>query len=321
MNYLDIVPARAVGRKWPKLIKLFESGLYTMEEKFDGWRFLMHFGKCLDRTYMTGRRTSKRTGRLSEKGLNAPMLTPHIQPDGYTVLDGEVLPPIGASFRDIAGIMNSDIETAAANIATLGPPRYVPFDILFWDGKDVRNLPHDERRDLLLNVEIECFVRDGLIQCANSYPANPDSYREWCDAGKEGAILKLASAPYGAPNVWFKVKRFSNIDVVVMGYTDARYGKTGKYDGLIGAVKIGVWKDNVLVQVGQVSGMDDEMRHHFTENQEQLLGTVVEVRAQWFGENKLIHPRYKRMRSDKPSNECTWDSMMEALESNDNTGE
>src|SRR5690606_1264587 len=120
---------------------------WIAEEKYDGWRFLMHVSGRLDRAYMTGRRVSRVTGELSEKGLCIPALWPKNHPSGYTVIDGEILVPGG--LREIGGIMNTSPENAAKKIAEIGMPTYRVFDILWHDGTDLRHYWLKDRQAIL----------------------------------------------------------------------------------------------------------------------------------------------------------------------------
>lgn len=310
MNPLPIELAGCKAKPWDKIEPLFDDDDYVAERKMNGWRFAHHFGQDLDRSYFTGRRVSKKTGEFSEKGELVPMLwaDPGLK---YTVLDGEIMPPEGANFRDIAGIMNAEPDVSAANVRRLGPPEYHVFDCLFYDGEDVRTKPQWHRRSLA-NRTVEMI--DNYL-CKMVIEETSDQlgfFEREVAGGGEGIVLKFAHAPYGEG--WIKVKRLHTLDVVIMGFTEARFGKTGKYDGLIGAIEVGVLRDGKLVQVGQVSGMNDQDRRWFTTNRNELKGRVIAIKAQEWAKNKLMHPRYKMMRDDIGPDQCTWDKLMRDLE-------
>ena len=313
MSYLELDPARAKTRD-PE--EFWDHPEWMLEPKLDGWRWISHFGGDLDRTYLTGRRTSKETGTLSEKGLLVPQL--HVTPSsslGYTVLDGEVMPPGGSGFHDLAGIMNADYDTVQKTISRVGPPSYHVFDVLFADGIDVRDLAMIERRRVLERVMLD--VRNPLYRLIDQLPPSRYTYESIVDAGGEGVILKNICAAYGDKSGWVKVKRYSTLDVIVTGFTDARFGRTGKYTGQIGAAQVAV-RDALgdLVEVGQVSGMTDELRLDMTKNPESWIGRVIEVAAQEFAKNRLRHPRFKRARPDADPQDATWEKMMSDLGQN-----
>lgn len=59
--------------------------------------------------------------------------------------------------------------------------------------------------------------------------------------------------------------------------------------------------------VGECSGFDEMTREFFTDNQKDLLGTVIEVGAnEIMKTGKLRHPRYIRQRHDKDASQCIW---------------
>jgi bifunctional non-homologous end joining protein LigD len=263
---------------------------------------------------MTGRRISKKTGELSEKGYLVECLWPKLK-IGYTVIDGEVMPPLGATFHDIAGIMNADPDVSLANQRRLGPPRYHAFDVLYLDGEDVRKKPQHERSELAGQFvdSMQGEPNGELFEPVEGhYEDKLGFFKKEVAEGREGVVLKFRYAPYGEG--WLKVKRLHELDTVIMGFTDAREGKTGKFKGLIGAVVVGVKKDGQLIRVGQVSGMNDAMRVDFTNRKEYYLGRVMTVEAQEWAKDALAHPRFNRMREDIGPESCTWDKMWADLE-------
>ncbi len=309
MKHLELEPARAKAKKPDEL---WDDSSWIAEEKLDGWRFLMHFGGGLDRVYMTGRRTSSQTGLLSEKGLCAPCLWPYSDAAelGYTVLDGEVMPPVGAGFRDIAGIMNVSPEKAAERIAEIGNPRYFAFDILYHDGQDVREKFFIERRQHL--IEALLVSQNPLVEQVICHTDKLATYDRIVDGGGEGVILKDLMSPYGEG--WVKVKRYSTLDVVVTGFTQAKMGRTGKFLGQVGAALVSVYSSNgTLLEVGRVSGMTDDVRFHMTQNPGEWIGKVIEVAAQEFAKDRLRHPRFKRARPEADPRHATFQKMMADL--------
>lgn len=307
--YREIEPAKAKAKAPAKLAQLWTAPNIILQEKYDGWRFLIHFGKGLDRTYMSGRRISSKTGKFSEKGLCAPNLhaPAWMQKMGYTVIDGEVLPPVGRQFRDISGIMNVEPSDAAERIAEIGPPRYVAFDLLFFNGADLRGMPQAYRTGKLEELFDPALSLRGRHswELAQIFTDNLEArYDKFVDDGGEGVILKDADALYGKG--WVKVKRCSTLDVICTGFTKAKHGITGKYDDLIGAIEVSAYRDDgSLVEVGQVSGFTDAMRIAVTKNKNKYLGQVMEIKAQEMAKDRLRHPRYKRWRPEANPKDAT----------------
>ena len=63
-----------------------------------------------------------------------------------------------------------------------------------------------------------------------------------------------------------------------------------------------------IMEVCECSGFDDGIRQHFTDHQEEIIGKVVEVKANEImrDSGRLRHPRYLRDRFDKTAEMCTW---------------
>ena len=64
---------------------------------------------------------------------------------------------------------------------------------------------------------------------------------------------------------------------------------------------------NVMI-VCECGGYSDEEREYFTEHQDELLGSTVEVKANGVMKDsgRLRHPRFLRMRDDKAPESCIW---------------
>jgi ATP-dependent DNA ligase len=210
--------------------------------------------------------------------------------------------------------MNVDPADAERRIKEIGEPEYHIFDVLFYEGVDLRGYPQSMRKRRAHEIAERIFKRNDRVWVVADHADDKEKmYDQWVAEGGEGGILKDQDAPYGSG--WVKVKRFATLDTIVTGYTDAEHGVTGKYVGLIGAVKVSVWKDGKLVEIGQVSGMTDADRIAFTKRKSAFLGSVMEIRAQELAKDRLRHPRFARMRPDMSKNSltCTWKKMMEDL--------
>jgi hypothetical protein len=67
-------------------------------------------------------------------------------------------------------------------------------------------------------------------------------------------------------------------------------------------------KEQLVLEVGECSGFDEEMRKYLTDHQSEVMGKVIEVKANeiFRDTGKLRHPRYLRQRLDKNNTDCTW---------------
>lgn len=63
-----------------------------------------------------------------------------------------------------------------------------------------------------------------------------------------------------------------------------------------------------VIEVGECSGFDEETREYLTEHKAEMIGNVIEVKANEIFKDtgKLRHPRFLRFRPDKSNLECTF---------------
>ena len=174
---------------------------------------------------------------------------------------------------------------------------FMPFAVPWWVGRDCR----DESLEWVKKVIT--FLN---LPFATTYKLYPhETLESLCsDAVSlsiEGWVLKESN--YIG---WWKVKKQKEIDCIVTGFKEG----AGKYLGLTGALKIGVYINNELVEIGSISGMDDKTRVEIDEKKD--IGRVLEVEFQELGnKNRLIHAHFVRWRTDKETKDCvyTWDDL------------
>ena len=180
---------------------------------------------------------------------------------------------------------------------------YVVFDMMAYDGVDIRSAKLKDRREALENA----FTKAGIfnsqaITLSPQFDNSTEAYDALVAAGHEGAIVKDPTSRYtsgGRGKGWYKMKASETADVVIMGATDGK----GKYVGQIGAVVFGQYDAaGRLVEQGQCSGMTDAKRLEFTKMNAAgtLAGTVIEIAHMGaMPTGGLRHPQFKRVRDDK----------------------
>ena len=179
--------------------------------------------------------------------------------------------------------------------------------MLYHDGEDLRELPMLARK-AMLQALVDEHILNPLITVVPHTFASRTMYETIVEDGGEGVILKDMTAPYGEG--WVKVKRFSTLDVIVTGFTDG----AGKYIDQIGAACVSVYNEaGILVEIGRVSGMTDEVRSGMSTNREKWLGKVIEIAAHAFGKERLRHPRFKRARWDADPAHATLEKIFRDL--------
>jgi ATP-dependent DNA ligase len=301
----------------------------TAERKWDGSFYIARFLPG-GRVTFTSRRVGV-SGKPVEKSANLP----HLNHLGSNVLEGtmvlgEVIPPGGFRFNQCAGVMNSTAEHAAEWQRQNGYLHYVLFDCLWYNGMDIRQMTLRERQKYLRNVrdywmeDLHVIESPGgtcvEISQVHQLWDKPKDYTEKLfhkivKAGGEGLMIKNVDQAY-AMGV-YKCKKFVDASVVITEFQEG----TGKYIGMLGALKISVYdpKTKKYVEIGKASGMDDDLRKEMWNNQKDWLGMVVDCRCQPPDDpeaydpytTRLRHPRYKRQRPDMAPTQCTVEKLVD----------
>ena len=180
-----------------KLEKLMADPMYTAEIKYDGSRYLCDHGNFISRL-----------GK--DKTANVPHLGSLKRFNG--ILDGEVYYPWGDS-NETTRIMGSHPERAVELQQENGWIRYVVFDILEVDGRDVTGLPQWRRREILEEAypSIWSPYVDISIRSDDKQKLLEYTHRE----NLEGIMLKNREALYypgkRPEGCWYKV-RIAKVD-------------------------------------------------------------------------------------------------------------
>jgi ATP-dependent DNA ligase len=299
----------------------FTDGDTYVQLKYDGSQYHLHV-KNLKPYALTSKRNSVKTGVLSEKLDHFPDLD-YMDFTNETIIVVEVVAehldiPQNERCTKVASIMNSNIENIVHNDL-----RMVAHDFLYFEGTDVRTLPYSKRYELLHT----CFpsagwygenigVRNHTVYAVENIPL--DEFYEGVDIPSvvdfqeyvnsdffkwEGLVLKDSAEPMKM----LKIKRIKTVDCFITGYTEG----AGKYSGLVGSLKVGVWDKASIKEIATVSGFDDYLREEISAYKEDYLDHVLEVSyMEWTG-SRLRHPRFKRLRDDKEHSKCTIDQLEE----------
>jgi bifunctional non-homologous end joining protein LigD len=240
------------------------------------------------------------------------------------VLDGELVVPDEAGRPSFQRLQNRarggggralDVRRAAVDT----PAALYVFDLLAFEGYDLRPLPLEKRKALLQQVVphvgpikyVEHFAKDGETL-----------YEHVVKLGLEGIVAKKADASYRAgrsPN-WIKIRADRTDDFVVVGFTRPKGSRSG-----FGALDLGAYEDGKLVYAGRAgSGFTDkELKEVSAALERSVRATaafsgpvpgeghtwveptlVAEVRyKEWTDEGLLRQPVFVRFRDDKPLTE------------------
>ncbi len=139
-----------------ELNKMLCSKDYVAEKKLDGVRGILFCNNKWGRLF--SRRVSKKTDYYSENTNNLPHLRDFEYPnEEITVLDGELFIP-RQTFKEVSSVMNCNWEEAVARQLELGLVHLNAFDIIYYKGIYLGNLPLIERKRYLKRYlnEIKC---------------------------------------------------------------------------------------------------------------------------------------------------------------------
>ncbi len=143
-------------------------------------------------------------------------------------------------------------QTSFQRLGQGGAVFFYVFDVLWLDGRDVRELPLRERKALLRDA---LTFDDPLRLTEYRNEAGEAMFEEACRKGWEGVIAKRADSPYvdGRSRDWLKFKCEQGQELVIGGFTAPRGSRTE-----FGALLVGVYDaDGALRYAGKVgTGFD-----------------------------------------------------------------
>ncbi|HLY25691.1 MAG TPA: WGR domain-containing protein [Aggregatilineales bacterium] len=212
----------------------------------------------------------------------------------------------------------------------MGADTFVAFDLMEWDGKDVKAQPFSQRIATLEtamqqhNLIPYASSVYGDVPCVGQFPTGVKLLGVECDSerkrelfaylqdtNREGVILRQLDAPYEVGDTKYsrKFKFLADIDVIVTGF---RPGIA------TGSVNTGLVRksDGYLIDTGSVrSGLRDkdiEMLAKLIEAGQFPVLKVTYLPIRTTGV-KLVEPRtsIKELRTDKTAAECTTDQLGE----------
>lgn len=254
-------------------------------------------------------------------------------PDGL-VLDGEILcwqsgRPLGFNYLQ----KRLGRKRVTPKVMAENPVHFIAYDLLEYQGQDIRDKPLQHRRQLLQAVLQGC---DPHISCSQVLP-----FHSWADlmelrqrsrqAGAEGLVLKAIDSPYlvgRKRGYWWKYKvNPMSLDAVLI-YAQAGSGKRAN---LFTDYTFALWNGPELVAFAKAySGLDNQeietldrwIRKHTIEKFGPVRSVepvqVFEIGFEGMAESKrhksgisVRFPRILRWRQDKPAAEA--DTIQAAL--------
>jgi bifunctional non-homologous end joining protein LigD len=281
---------------------------WVFELKFDGYRLLARVEKGKARLFTrAGNDWTSKMPALAKAIAALPIQS------GW--LDGEILMLDTNGVPDFQALQNAFDGSATQQIV------YAVFDLPFFDGQDLRQLPVTERREqlrLLIGA-----AGSPLLRFSEAFDAKPqDLVASACKIGFEGVIGKRRDSVYQSRRSadWIKLKCRHRQEFVIGGYTDPQGGRTG-----LGSLLLGVHDASGALQyAGKVgTGFTERSLAVLKAQLTQLTAPVcpfaeprsigkkgvhwVEPRllaevsfAEWTASRRIRHSVFHGLRSDKP---------------------
>jgi bifunctional non-homologous end joining protein LigD len=294
----------------------FSDPAWIYERKFDGERIL---------AYKFGGQVRLMTRNRKQVNSNYPELDEalHAQGADNFVVDGEVVAFVGreTSFEQLQqrlGQRQPDPE-----LVRRVPVFYYLFDVMYADGRDIRQLPLRDRKRILR----ELITFAGPLRFATHHNRDGEAYyAQACRWGWEGLIAKRAAAPYraGRGHDWLKFKCLNGQEFIIGGYTDPQRSRQGfgalllgYYDDkgeLVYAGKVGTgFTDATLVSLHRTLAGLERDKTPFARGELPRSGVhwvepklVCQIGfSEWTTAGELRHPRYEGLRWDKDPAEVT----------------
>lgn len=136
----------------------------------------------------------------------------------------------------------------------VGPPVYFVFDILSYQGKDLRHLPLVERRKILKALLKKARLK--YVKFSDDIEEKGKAFFQLAKKkGLEGIMAKKQDSLYRSTRTrdWLKIKTGMRQEVVIGGFTQPKGGRA-----YLGALLVGVYQKGKLVYAGHVGGGFDQ---------------------------------------------------------------
>ncbi|MES2911967.1 MAG: DNA ligase D, partial [Pseudomonadota bacterium] len=238
------------------------------------------------------------------------------------------------NFQLLQGAFESRGRKAAAPSANATSIVYYVFDLPFYAGHDLRDVPLIERRALLQKIMAK--NKSPSLRFSDAFDApSKDLVSTACKLGFEGLIGKRADAPYQSRRSpdWIKLKCGKRQEFVICGFTEPRGSRSG-----LGALLLGIHDAKGKLQyAGNVgSGFNEKVLTDLRAQLDKLetdsspfdSKTTVEGRphwvkpkllaeiafADWTNTDRVRHAVFKGLRSDKKSQAITREKVVKASE-------
>ncbi|AYZ36124.1 DNA ligase D [Chryseobacterium indologenes] len=205
------------------------------------------------------------------------------------VLDGEVVVLGKGGTANFGSLQNWRSEAD-------GDLVYYVFDILWYDGKDLRDLPLLDRKGILKEILPQS---DSILVSEHFHTSGIAFLAEARKLGLEGIMAKRADSLYYSKvrsKDWLKIKANKRQEVVIGGYT-----LNDDSSKLFSSILVGVFQGKKLIYTGKVgTGFNEKSQHEMME----LFKPLIINKAPFAEEPDVNKP--SRFRPNPPHATVTW---------------
>jgi bifunctional non-homologous end joining protein LigD len=246
------------------------------------------------------------------------------------ILDGEIVALDARGHSDFERLQERmHVRAPSENLVTRTPVVYYAFDLLYYDGYDLREAPLLERKQLLQRL---LHTSHRFRYSDHQLERGQELFELARENGLEGILAKRVSSPYvsdRSPN-WVKLKVTKTVDAVVGGWTAARTPAIP-----FGSLLLGLYQGKKLRFIGHVgSGFGEKRLDELANKLKQLevstcpfdavpgtnekptwVSPAVVARVKfsgWTDEHALRHPVFLGLREDVQPADCRWESEVAA---------
>jgi len=242
------------------------------------------------------------------------------------ILDGEIVSLDDAGRSSFQKLQNRlSVQKPSLKLMQSVPVTCYFFDLIYWNGMDLRKTPLWKRKELLQHI---LRVDERIRYSAHEVERGEALYEAARENGLEGILAKQVSSSYSGARTaaWIKLKIVKELDAVVAGWTAPRGSR--KY---FGALVLGLYEGKDLRFIGSVgTGFDEPLQERIFNKLERLKTArapfqtipdlkekatwvmpelVARVRyANWTEDTHLRVPVFLGLRDDRKAQDCTFAS-------------
>jgi ATP-dependent DNA ligase len=263
-------------------------------------------------TIVTGAKFLEELALLNDVVLNGELtmdFTPRYESNGIiaSIIDicgkrGERTEQENSKKLSVFESKHGNFEEALAKI------RYTVWDMITVDEYNAASskTPYNTR---LKNLEGVLFGNEQMLSMVsivenrevNTFEEAMEHFKEMLGRNEEGTILKAQTGEWkdGKPIWQIKLKLELTLDLVITGFNYGTKGTKNEHvvSSLNAETSCGLLKT-------RPQGLKEDLMKEITENQESLLGTIIEVKCSGLsfdntGAYSLLYPAFKHFRDDK----------------------